>query len=94
MIIEYENIPPAVLNALVRYKDWRINPGSFCRAVISNDLISAVQRADSRSLKALPQIARWAYTELPNDAWGSYEKFQAWAANPITPKDEKVTTEP
>ena len=94
MLTEYQKIPPAVLNALVRYKDWRINPGSFCRAVISNDLISAVQRADSYSLEALPHIAAWAYTELPNDAWGSYEKFQAWAENPITPKDEKVSTEP
>jgi hypothetical protein len=91
----YEQIPPAVLRALVRYKDWRINTGSFCRAVISNDLITAVQRADSGSLKALPHIAAWAYTELPNEAWGSYEKFQQWVSKPITPPDDEETgTEP
>ncbi len=91
MVPEYEKIPPAVLNALVRYKDWRIPTGGVCEAVISNDLITAVQRADSYSLKALPHIATWAYTELPNDAWGSYEKFHEWIANPIKPKDEKAT---
>ena len=94
MITEYEKIPPKVLNALVRYKDWRLPTGSFCRAVIANDLITAVQRADAYSLKALPHVAAWAYTELPSDAWGSYEKFQEWLPPPITPKDEKAAAEP
>ena len=76
--------------ALVRYKDFHVNPGRFARAVISNDLITSVQRADSKSLKALPQIAAWAFTELPNEAWGSCEKFKAWAENPITPLDKEL----
>ena len=92
MVPDYGKIPPAVRYALVRYKDWRIPTGSFCRAVISNDLIAAVQRADSHSLEALPHIASWAYTELPNDAWGSYEKFQEWVANPIVPQGENEKT--
>lgn len=90
----YDKIPPAVLEALVRYKDFHVNPGSFARAVISNDLITSVQRADSKSLKALPQIAAWAFTELPNDAWGSCEKFKAWAENPISPIEEGEKKEP
>ena len=84
----YDKIPPAVLAALTRYKDFHVNPGSFVRAVITNDLITSVQRADSKSLKALPQIAAWAFTELPNEAWGSCEKFAAWAENPIAPINE------
>ena len=77
-MIEYENIPPHIMEALERYKNSHLNAGSFLRAVISNDLVSAVQKADSESLKSLPQIAIWAYTELPAEAWGSYEKFQKW----------------
>ena len=77
-VIDYEKIPPHVLETLKRYKDKGVNTGGFLRAVISNDLISAVQRADSSSLNALPQIASWAYTELPAEAWGSYEAFNKW----------------
>ena len=90
----YNKIPPAVLAALTRYKDFHINPGGFARAVISNDLITSVQRADSQSLKALPQIAAWAFTELPNEAWGSCEKFKEWARNPISPINEGEEKKP
>ena len=82
-VIEYEQIPPQIMAALLRYKDSHLNTGSFLRAVISNDLISAVQKADSESLKSLPLIASWAYTELPADAWGSYEAFQKWVERKI-----------
>ena len=39
--------------------------GSFCRAVISNDLFEALGRADTQNAQALPAIASFVYNEFP-----------------------------
>jgi len=71
-------VPPAVLEALTAYRDHRIRPGSFTRAVLENDLHLAVMNADSASFEALRQIMTWVYFELPSKCWGSKAAVRKW----------------
>jgi hypothetical protein len=67
-----------MLDAIRRYIDDRIPPGSFLTAVICNDLREAVGRADDDNLAHLPAFIGYFYNEAPSRCWGSEEKMQAW----------------
>ncbi len=67
-------IPAHIKNDLDNYRDGN-HPyefGSFVTAVLANDLVGAVSRADSTNIKLLPEYAEYLRT-LPRDMWGSYE---------------------
>ena len=64
-------IPQATKDSLDRYVNEGIMPGSFLRAVLTNDLASAVFQADSKNLAALKDIMLYIYNEIPANAWGS-----------------------
>lgn len=64
-------IPAHTLAALDRYVNHRLQPGGFLTAVLSNDLFSAVGRADSQNKLALAEICQYIYNEVPGNAWGS-----------------------
>lgn len=64
-------IPQATKDSLDRYVNEGIMPGSFLRAVLTNDLASAVFQADSKNLAALKDIMLYVYNEIPAHAWGS-----------------------
>lgn len=64
-------IPKVIKDSLDRYVNEGIMPGSFLRAVLANDLASAVFNADSNNLAALKDIMLYIYNEVPSDAWGS-----------------------
>jgi hypothetical protein len=53
-------------------------PGSFVRAVLSNDLNEAIARADDVNIHALPHIVAYVREHLPAVAWGSSEKVNRW----------------
>lgn len=75
-----ELIPPHILKALQGWGDGsRPFAGDFVRAVLSNDLVEAVGRADAESMAALKAIVQYVYCELPSVCWGSPEKVKAWA---------------
>ena len=52
--------------------------GDFLYAVLSNDLTSAIFRADLDNRAALYEIVQYIYNEIPADSWGSTEKVEAW----------------
>lgn len=64
-------IPKVIKDSLDLYINEGIMPGSFLRAVLTNDLASAVFKADSNNLAALKDIMLYIYNEVPSDAWGS-----------------------
>ena len=64
-------IPQDIKDSLDRYVNEGIMPGSFLRAVLTNDLASAVFQADSKNLAALKDIMLYIYNEVPANAWGS-----------------------
>lgn len=71
-------IPPHMRAALLRYTKDHIEPGSFLRAVLENNLKEAVARADGINRHRLIDYVTYLYNEAPSACWGSPEKVQAW----------------
>lgn len=69
--------PTDVKCALYRYarEGWRT--GDFLRAVLSNNLMLAVQLADNRNYLHLHAICQFVVHELPHGCWGSSEAVDA-----------------
>jgi hypothetical protein len=70
--------PRRILEALARYAELHIQPGSFLTAVLENNLAEALLTADVDSLAALPEINRLIARHLPTPCYGSREKVAAW----------------
>ncbi len=47
--------------------------GGFLEAVLTNDLMEAVMRADEVNRECLPAILSFVYDYVPADMWGSPE---------------------
>jgi hypothetical protein len=76
---KYKHIPLRILENLEAYKKSQSpHPGGFLTAVLENNLVEAVHRADSDSLKALPAIVAYVWEELPGNSWGTPEKVEKW----------------
>jgi hypothetical protein len=79
-LLEQSTVPPQLHDGLVLYLTAHIPPGSFLTAVLSNDLIHAVNRGDDDCLRELAAIVRWLYRYAPHGAWGSVASVEAWLA--------------
>lgn len=76
---DYSQIRPDIREALDAWGTGeRPYCGDFLRAVLSNNLMEAVGRADADNLRALPVIASYVYNELPGNCHGSPEIVEAW----------------
>ncbi len=73
-----ERIPPYLLSHLEAWVDDRIPPGSFLTAVLCNDLMNAVGRADESSILCLKDICSFVYNEMPFNCHGSNEVVRKW----------------
>lgn len=71
-------VPKHDRDAIVRYIEHGIIPGSFLQAVICNDLREAFGQADYINTTALPTIVAWFYSHAPALCWGSRERMLAW----------------
>ena len=74
-------IPEATKSGLERYANHRIPTGGFLRAVLTNDLVGAVQLADPDNLAALTEIVRLCCDTLPGNCWGSKEKVATYLSH-------------
>ena len=72
--------PPLTIASLERYRDYGVPVGDFLQAVLRNDLLDALCRADSDNLAALRAIALWVHWELPSRAHGSAGAVEGWIA--------------
>jgi len=71
-------VPRELLEGLDRYFNQRIPTGSFLRAVLQNDLRTAVATAHPQSMRALAAVVRVIDYHAPEEAWGSPEAVEAW----------------
>jgi hypothetical protein len=78
MTTDYSKIPYDTMETLEAWVKTGRPMGSFCQAVVSNDLKESVIRADDMNRQALPLIVMWLYWEAPSACWGSPEKMKAW----------------
>lgn len=72
-------IPSHMCGAILRYVLVGIEPGGFLGAVICNDLVGAVARADDENIRLLPEYVRVFYNHAPGNCWGSRERLDQWA---------------
>jgi len=76
---EEDTMPPRIAEALERYAESRLEPGSFLRAALENDLGQAILAADPASLEALPAILDHIANRLQPSSHGSPERVAASA---------------
>ena len=70
--------PASIVAAIDRFVQHRIAPGSFLRAVLSNDLAGAFRAGDDDSLRGLRDIMRYIHWEIPSGCHGSSAKVDKW----------------
>ena len=73
-------IPQHMVDGMVRYLVKGIPPGSFLTAVLCNDFMGAMGRADDVNQHALPMYARFLMNGAPIGAYGSPENVKDWIA--------------
>jgi hypothetical protein len=73
-----ELLPTHMRDGMRLYVLERVPPGGFLEAVLSNDLKSAIIRADSTNQKAIVQIVQFCMWALPIGCWGSPERVTKW----------------
>lgn len=71
-------LPAAIKGGLDLYAEYGYPVGGFLRAVLSNDFMDAIPRADPESLATIRAIAIYVYNALPGDCHGTREKYNAW----------------
>lgn len=63
---------------LTRYIVDHIEPGGYLRAVLENDLMTAIQTADSTHLKQLKSLCNWIFNHAPGNSWGDRCTVDDW----------------
>jgi hypothetical protein len=63
---------------LQAYADHGTPLGDFLRAVVSNDLVVALMRADSTNISAIAAYGNYLYNHMPMLCWGSNSIYFAW----------------
>lgn len=71
-------IPQTTKETIDRFVQYGCNPGGFVTAVLENNLMEAVGRADSENLENLQDICSYIYNKIPGNCWGSTSKIIEW----------------
>lgn len=71
-------IPEHMRTGVALYIVHGTPPGSFLTAVLSNDLMEAMGRADDVNLRSLPAYGRFLYNEAPSACFRSAECMKTW----------------
>ena len=71
-------IPEYMRQSLEDYKNKGMPVGHFLTAVLENNLVESITRADNNNIDHLPAYAHYMYWHLPSGAWGSKEKVNNW----------------
>ena len=74
----YDKIRPDIKESLDAYVAMGRPTGGFLEAVLCNNLMEAVGRADPYNLGTLHQICGYVYNEIPGNCHGSPEIVRAW----------------
>lgn len=86
-------VKPRIKEAMLAYGSHHTPTGDFVRAVLENNLRAAVNRADLGNLVTLPAIMMFAWSDLPEESWGSPERYDAWTTQ-SRPDDDSPKPDP
>jgi len=70
----YDNVRESIENYYYR----RLEPGSFVYAMLCNDFVDAVLKADYWNAQQMKDNALWLANRMPPGAWGSKEIVDEW----------------
>lgn len=73
-------LPGHMRNGMKLWIEHGIPAGSFLNAVLSNDLMTALGKADDFNRDRLFDYGIYLYNYAPSRCYGSPEKVAAWAA--------------
>jgi len=74
----FYRLNPVILDALIRWGQEAGYLGDFLTAVLENNLMEAVGRADDINREHLHTICMFVHNELPANCHGSPAKVLAW----------------
>lgn len=80
-------VPPHMFPGVERYMLEGVAPGNFLSALLCNDLMDAMGRADDTNADAIRQWCQFLYNFAPANSYGSPEIFKAWLAQFLTAGD-------
>lgn len=75
---EYPYVKKDTIDTLNNYARLGLEPGDFCLAVLENNLMESLGRADIENRATLFEICSYVYNELPSGCHGSKEIVRAW----------------
>lgn len=75
---------------LINYRDYGISPCPFIHAILSNNLIDAICRADAQNSIDLKEILMFVNDQLPWGCWGGPERINNWIKKGGVKGQEKV----
>jgi hypothetical protein len=75
---DYPNIPERTIASIQRYVNDHIETGGFLYAVLTNDLMESFARADGENQRAMFEIVKYIYNEIPKICHGSKEIVDEW----------------
>ena len=79
-VIDYSGLPAHMQDGMRLYIERGIPPGSFQRAVLSNDLLEAFRRADDVNSHAMRSYAVFLACQAPCGCLGSQDHVKEWIA--------------
>ena len=65
------SVPPRIKEGIDLFVCYGIAPRGFLYAVLTNNLVNAICRADDESLTAIKPICQYVYNEIPRVCHGS-----------------------
>lgn len=78
MKINYDRLPEHMQDGARLYIEHGVEPGSFLLAVLCNDFVGAVGKADHINQQYLLEWASWLYNDVPTVAWKSRANVAKW----------------
>lgn len=74
-------VKPDTLETIKHYVEDGWQPGGFLTAVLANDLMNALGKADSYNRASIFEISCVVYNDIPSNCHGSYEIVNKWIEN-------------
>lgn len=79
--LDETRVPDHLRDGLIMYLRHGCPPGHFLHAVLSNNLVESISRADNESERGLGNVVRFLYNFAPSAAWGSHDRVIKWLSS-------------
>jgi len=76
--IPYDTLPEHTQHAMREYIEKGIPIGGFFKAVLTNDLRGACNKADSQNKEHIFDYVHFLYNYAPASCWGNPERYKQW----------------